>query len=564
MIIALPIVSLLCAALLGFCYTGSRVCADVAEMSLIAWLIVCNLIRGVNSLVWDNSTNIHIPVWCDIVTKVSLAATVALPACCFCLAAHLELMASNRVFSDSIQARRGRMVFSIVVCWIVPIMYLLLHFIAQNHRFDIVRDYGCFAAFHTSIPAAVIIWIPPFIFCLAAFIFCGLSIHHSFRHTAARFEEHILTRSSMSASLYFRRIITVLILAMVNTILILFTLFQRSGSQPWISWESVHQFLRKIFVVNITNDLRLMWWSVPVVSIVYLILSLAFGEDFRDGVKGLRKAKIPDVKMPFFKMFDFRQPRDGDALPVHRELRPVATSTSPASPKSTPEPVLISGWDDMLNVKSPKSIRPKSPHPSSTTSRDTPSSYSEQSRASSSASNPHEDDAFAASTMEYLSSPTAMVLGLQSPVLTPPSPVARSPTRPSRPSRDEHESLWPMNVAKLKAVPDDVASTVSSIYDIPWPHPPTSVPVPVHIIPPTRSQSPALSDISFAGTRPITPPFCGPSIAQVTEDSSRTRTPIITRQPLKKYSKRSLRLDGNISGAPPGEAIYMTVVQETN
>ncbi|KAK7046031.1 hypothetical protein VNI00_007026 [Paramarasmius palmivorus] len=220
----------------------------------------------------------------------------------------------------------------------------------------------------------------------------------------------------------------------------------------------------------------------------------------------------------------------------------------------------------MLNVKppkSPRSARSKSPRSSPPSPRDTPSTYSHRSRSSDSST--HEDEAFAASTLQYLSSPTAMVLGLQSPVLATPAPVARSPTKASQRSRDEDEYLYRTDAPKLRAVPDDVVSTVSSIYDIPWPQPPNSVPVPVHIIPPTRPQSPAFSDISFTGARPITPPpFCGPSVSPVPEDSSRTRTPITTRQPLrKKYSRRDLPLEGTVSGAPPGEAIYMTVVHET-
>lgn len=39
---------------------------NVATLSIIAWLIVVNIIYGVDAIVWGNNVDIVIPVWCDI------------------------------------------------------------------------------------------------------------------------------------------------------------------------------------------------------------------------------------------------------------------------------------------------------------------------------------------------------------------------------------------------------------------------------------------------------------------------------------------------------------------
>lgn len=41
---------------------------NVAVILLVAWLVVCNIIHGVNALLWSGNDDVHIPAWCDIST----------------------------------------------------------------------------------------------------------------------------------------------------------------------------------------------------------------------------------------------------------------------------------------------------------------------------------------------------------------------------------------------------------------------------------------------------------------------------------------------------------------
>ena len=37
-----------------------------AAVAIIFWLLICNIIKTVNSFVWQGNVEIKIPVWCDI------------------------------------------------------------------------------------------------------------------------------------------------------------------------------------------------------------------------------------------------------------------------------------------------------------------------------------------------------------------------------------------------------------------------------------------------------------------------------------------------------------------
>lgn len=68
---ALPTVSFFCVVLLSIFAAGPRIRTDFSQLVLVLWLIVCNFIQGINSLVWAGNTDIHIPGWCDLGKAIS-------------------------------------------------------------------------------------------------------------------------------------------------------------------------------------------------------------------------------------------------------------------------------------------------------------------------------------------------------------------------------------------------------------------------------------------------------------------------------------------------------------
>lgn len=242
---------------------------------------------------------------------------------------------------------------------------------------------------------------------------------------------------------------------------------------------------------------------------------------------------------------------------------------------------LQSGWDDMLDIKTPKyktSFRVASQPPSPSRSTSTPSTPAK------------DDQAFVSSTLSYLGTPTAQSLGIASPPLRVRPEIPPVPTSPPPPppvalirtsSQDRRSRIERPNTA------------LSNVLDASWPLPPTSpVPSLVHSRhtsisrPLTRSSSrsetsspttsEAGSSFGYPLYRTVTPPhlrkrpFEG-SISSISEIASLQPVPVPSMRPLKsilkKPSLRSLSSTWSRESVgqvlPSGDIIHMTVVQET-
>lgn len=146
MAVELAIVSFVCAALLAVFIPVRRVRTSIPHLAIVLWLVGCNLIHGVNALLWDGNVNIHIPVWCDIgnqnftaskgiilsdpmphlVTKFLLGANIALPGALLSITLRLELVSSSRTLFTDKKVTRNRTILELVLCYVVPLLYMSL------------------------------------------------------------------------------------------------------------------------------------------------------------------------------------------------------------------------------------------------------------------------------------------------------------------------------------------------------------------------------------------------------------------------------------------------------
>ncbi|KAH7869350.1 GPCR fungal pheromone mating factor [Lentinula edodes] len=178
MLVALPIVSFFCVVILGVFAAGPRIRTDVAQLALVLWLLVCNLIQGINSLVWAGNTDIHVPRWCDLVTKVLLGLVVAIPGACICISTRLARIHDDQKKKPS--SKRLQYILDGLFCFVIPVLYMCLRkffyilvyrrvylralgtdFIVQDHRFNILENFGCSASVYPANQAIVLMLLPP-------------------------------------------------------------------------------------------------------------------------------------------------------------------------------------------------------------------------------------------------------------------------------------------------------------------------------------------------------------------------------------------------------------------
>ncbi|KAF5381858.1 hypothetical protein D9757_008345 [Collybiopsis confluens] len=601
MIAALPVVSFFCVAFLGAIAAGPRIRANAAQLALVLWLLLCNFIQGVDSLVWAGNTDFHSPRWCDLVTKLLLGLPVAILGACICIALRLMRTQNDKKEQATSSSKWLQSLLDFLFCFIVPVVYMCLHFIVQDHRFDIVENFGCSASIFPSNESLVLMLVPPMILGFAAFFLCTRAFH-KFSMSLQTFDAHgsAITRSSFPD--FSRRVTTVMILSGATTIITLFGIFVRSNIIGWTGLAQVHRNMHVIAVLKSDEDLvpvEFAWWSVSSISWLYIGLSLVLGEDIRDAIKATPRC------LQRLKGFEPRMPRvrlpSKPLLPIHRKRNGTVPSML-AEPREN----YISGWDDVLDLKvspqkSPAPSRARSPNSTirslsasivnDVSSQISPSTSTSTSTTTSSSSRPAitidtftpdtvrsqvthkdsaEDDVFSASTMDYLHSPTAQSLGFHSSLASSPS-VYESTIGAVEDIYSASVDRWepsraPSKLTVPQTIPDDVESTISSIFDTPWPQPPFSPPpfTPLPFTPRSAINSPAISDTVYGEhdgpyehVRNYALPFRGNDVQPISPlNIAHSRGSSPTGLKGKKY----LRREGRV---PSREAVYVTVVQET-
>ncbi|KAF8725083.1 hypothetical protein AX14_008399 [Amanita brunnescens Koide BX004] len=422
--------------------------------------------HGVISVFIANSIQCSLLPHAKSVTKIVLGAMIALPASCLCTMRKLEFVASSRPRRSESNVRKW-VVIEVISCVVVPVLYMSMHLLFQNHRFDILQDYGCSASVYPATVSVVFMWFPPLICCVLSFILCGNIVHHSYK-TAPGFSQHIYARTSRKATYFIRRLSVTMLASMVLFIIILFSMIA-GDTNAKMSWGLIHADFGVVHVITSDNEnpsIRSIWWGLRFISFVYILLAFTWGE-VRDGTKWIRV---------------WWNRRSSNARP-HRRFAS-SRSSMPRVPPAIPTPRSMSldmrsGWDDMWETRSSfrslfssESSRAKSPtSPSRPTLSPSPTMM---------------DDAYLASALNHVGSSMPYSPGFNAPVIPAP-PVHKPPRRaPSRSSPVQRLPSPTMLVSPR-------SSRISSVFDAYWPQPPESP-----CFPPTPSPSRAVSPYEAA------------------------------------------------------------------
>jgi pheromone a factor receptor len=153
MIAAPAAVSFLCSIFLAIFILVRRVRENVAKLALVAWLLGCNMVHGINASLWSTNVDLKALVWCDLgmilylfddsssdvfsqfkVTKFVLATTIAVPAAFLCISRYLELVSSSRNLPTTVKAYRNRRITDAIICYLIPFLYMPLR--THNYSFQ--------------------------------------------------------------------------------------------------------------------------------------------------------------------------------------------------------------------------------------------------------------------------------------------------------------------------------------------------------------------------------------------------------------------------------------------
>jgi pheromone a factor receptor len=137
---------------------------NIPTSSILAWIIILNLINFINAIIWHNDDPEH---WwrgfylCDIEVRLIVGASVGLSGAALCLAQSLARVLDTE-HQKSIMIKH-QWVKDALLCWALPIWFMVVYYAVQTIRYTIGAGYGCGAPFSTSWVTIVLIYMWPVI-----------------------------------------------------------------------------------------------------------------------------------------------------------------------------------------------------------------------------------------------------------------------------------------------------------------------------------------------------------------------------------------------------------------
>ncbi|KAF5385781.1 hypothetical protein D9615_002418 [Tricholomella constricta] len=207
----------------------------------MAWSSLGCLNLFINSVVWrENMANVA-PVWCDISTKFIFGVTVALPAASLCINRRLYQIASIQAVTMTRADKRKGVLVDLSIGVGLPVLFMILHYIVQGHRFDIFEDYGCMPFSYNTPITYVIVHGPILTLGIVSAVYASLSII-KLKRRKVELQTLLSSHPSLNASRYLRLmcLASTEIALSVPLALVAIVISSQGDVQPWISWEDVH------------------------------------------------------------------------------------------------------------------------------------------------------------------------------------------------------------------------------------------------------------------------------------------------------------------------------------
>ncbi|KAF9044517.1 STE3-domain-containing protein [Hymenopellis radicata] len=102
----------------------------------------------------------------------------------------LEIVSSPCIVRFDIRDRRRRTIFELVMCFLVPTLFVALHYTVQRRRYHIVKNIE-----HQATPVIFLVYVPPLACAAAMLVYADVLLRHFIRRRLT-FSSHLQQRSS--------------------------------------------------------------------------------------------------------------------------------------------------------------------------------------------------------------------------------------------------------------------------------------------------------------------------------------------------------------------------------
>ncbi|KAF8597846.1 STE3-domain-containing protein [Ceratobasidium sp. AG-I] len=253
---------------------------NTGTLLYIGWTILGNLVFLVNSFVWSENLTNHAPIWCDISTKIIIGLSVGICAASLSINRRLYLIAAQNESRAFRRFTRRDTIIDLCLGIGLPVLVMILHFIVQSHRYDIIEDIGCWPVVYNTLVAVPTVLMWPIIIGSASFIYACHSILAFLRRQSNFGEILANSHTGLNISRYFR-LMAMSATEMLFTIpLAIFLLVNnlRGAQNPWVSWADTHSdfgrvgYLSYSFIEEfpqVGTALTITRWALPGSGILF-------------------------------------------------------------------------------------------------------------------------------------------------------------------------------------------------------------------------------------------------------------------------------------------------------
>ncbi|EPQ55596.1 fungal pheromone STE3G-protein-coupled receptor, partial [Gloeophyllum trabeum ATCC 11539] len=202
----------------------------------MAWTAVQSLNVFINSVLWRNNAINWSPVWCDISTRIYIGTNVAIPLVSFCINRTLNQIIT-RPLSISKDTKKRRLLIDLAIGLGLPILEIVLSYIVQGHRFDILEEIGCWPAIYNTPPTFALVYCWPLVISTLTSVYSVLTVRALLKSRSKTLGQYtVLSRHRLSR---------LLALASLEAIVGLpvsayFLSINADEINPWVSWSDTH------------------------------------------------------------------------------------------------------------------------------------------------------------------------------------------------------------------------------------------------------------------------------------------------------------------------------------
>ncbi|KAG7085965.1 hypothetical protein E1B28_003490 [Marasmius oreades] len=218
---------------------------NTALLCASVWGAIGSLNFFINSVVWNGRVDNFAPVWCDISSKIQIGMNVAFHACSLSMNRRLYYIAKGDIAVTSVEKRRTIMV-DLSICVGIPVLHMILNYISQEYRFDILEDFGCFPSDDTTWVSYFLLVPWPLVIVLVSSVYSILNLK-AFNQYRKRFKEHLSQVNGLNPNFYLRLMcLTGTDIVLTIPLSVWFAATNSVDFVPWISWEETHHNFSRI------------------------------------------------------------------------------------------------------------------------------------------------------------------------------------------------------------------------------------------------------------------------------------------------------------------------------